>query len=387
LNRRGALSGRLNRLKKEGLSPPLHRDRLLQRENDTGDLHIGLPPGWNQICPHVWRRTVLRKNILRSEFNDSLILPEGAKSTDLIFYDTETTGLSTGAGTIPFLIGLGCLRENSFEIIQYFLSDYPGEPELLQALKKDFPEDALYVSYNGKSYDSHLINSRFLLNRIDFVHRKEIDLLYISRRLWKKKLENCRLGTIEEKILMIERGPDIPGSEIPDVWFDFLKTGNLEKLKLVFSHNLQDIYSLAILLEKIEDICESLPAASDYDALNLSRMLLLKQKEKGIGLLRRELENGDRPASQFLSLYYKKTGEWDSAVNIWKKLNRKSLNLFASVELAKFYEHREKAPEKALILLDRLLKSPFAPQADLKEKLLYRKRRLVRKIKEKDNSN
>jgi len=216
MSKRSSLSGRLSRLKKDGLSP--HKNNADSPEKKSGSIVRTFPPGWEEIYPSVWRRIELKENVLPSEFKNSLLVPENTNVENLIFYDTETTGLSTGAGTIPFLIGLGRVRGVNFEIVQYFLADYPGEPLLLEALKKDFPEDCFYVSYNGKSYDSHLINTRFLLNRITYSHREEIDLLYVCRRLWKKKLENCRLGTIEEQVLQIKRGPDIPGAEIPDVF-------------------------------------------------------------------------------------------------------------------------------------------------------------------------
>lgn len=378
MSRRSSLSSRLDRLKKDGLTSPVENEKYKnkpdKKENDP------ILPGWEKIDTFVWRRSVLKENILSEFFFDSLLLPAGVKAVDLIFYDTETTGLSTGAGTIPFLIGLGRVRGKDFEIIQYFLADYPGEPLMLELLKKDFPEESFYVSYNGKSYDSHLINTRFLINQIDYKTGRQIDLLYLSRRLWKNKLENCRLGTIEEQVLNIRRGPDIPGSEIPDVWFDFLKTGNLDKLKLVFSHNVQDIYSLSLLLEKINDISANLPVDEKYDAYNLGKVFLLLKNKKGIDLLFREYESGHRDAGKFLSLYYKRQGDWENALSIWRKMNKKRINFFATVELAKYYEHKERIPEKALHIVEKLLKSPFCPGEEKKSELNYRKDRLSRKI-------
>jgi uncharacterized protein YprB with RNaseH-like and TPR domain len=372
VSRKSSLSSRLSRLKKDGLTHSVQKIKTnLQKIELTG---------WEQIDTSVWRRSVFKDNILPRTFQDSLLLQKGTTAEELIFYDTETTGLSTGAGTIPFLIGFGRVKEEKFEIIQYFLADYPGETFMLESLKKEFPENSYYVSYNGKSYDSHLINSRYLLNGIDYKRGEEIDLLYLSRRLWKNKLENCKLGTIEEKILKIKRGPDIPGSEIPDVWFDFLKTGHLEKLKLVFSHNLQDIYTLSTLLVKINEITETLPENENYDIFNLGKLFLLRDLEKGIQLLNREITAGNREAAQFLSILYKRQENWDSAIAIWKNLNKNGFNLFATVELAKYYEHKIKAPGKALRIIDKLLKSPFSPSGEAEDKLQYRRKRLLRKL-------
>ena len=378
VSKRASLSNRLNRLKKDGLSSHVKKEETHQTKQILSNDDFLL--GWQQIHKDVWKRTVLKKNILQDVYHGSLLLPEGTKAEDLIFYDTETTGLSTGAGTIPFLIGLGRIVNNDIEIIQYFLADYPGEPELLLSLKNDFPEGKLYLSYNGKSYDSHLINTRFLMNRIECKRGMEIDLLYLSRRLWKNRLDNCRLGTIEESILDIHRGPDIPGAEIPDVWFEFLKNGNLEKLKLVFSHNLQDIYSLAILLDTIENICHNAPENPIYDKYGLGKVLLFHKKEKGLDLLKEEMKSGNREAAQFLSLYYKRADNWDQAIGIWKAMNKNGFNLFAVEELAKYYEHKLKNPEKALIIVEKLLKSPMSPGGEKKDKLLHRKNRLLKKI-------
>lgn len=378
MSRRGSLSGRLSRLKKDGMSTS-HLKKAAKSSEKSSGAKIQLK-GWDEIYPFVWRRAELKKNILPPLFEDSLLLPEYTSAGQLIFYDTETTGLSTGAGTIPFLIGLGRVRGNDFEIIQYFLADYPGEQQLLETLKSDFPRESLYVSYNGKSYDSHLINTRFLLNRITYSYREEIDLLYMSRRLWKNILENCRLGTIEEKILRIKRGPDIPGGEIPDVWFDFLKTGNLEKLELVFSHNLQDIYTLAVLLNAIETIYRECPDDLEYDKLALAKLYLFHGSERGIQSLQNEFDSGKREAGQFLSLFYKRKKQWSSALNIWQKLNKHGYNLFAVEELAKYYEHIDKNPERALLIVNKMLKSPLSPSGEIRENLLYRKKRLLRKI-------
>lgn len=377
MSKRGALSGRLSRLKKEGLSPALDRNRKVAEKSTS--FGLSSLSGWTEVSPHVWRRSVMLENPLLHEYRGSLMLPEDQKSSQIIFYDTETTGLSTGAGTIPFLIGLGKINKDRFEIIQYFLADYPGEPRMLQAIKEEFEENSLFVSYNGKSYDSHLINTRFLMNGIKSGHRDEVDLLYMSRRLWKSLLVNCRLGTIEEQILSVQRGPDIPGAEIPDVWFDFLKTGTTEKLELVFSHNLQDIHSLSLLLHVIETITKEYPEDISYDRYALGRMLLFYGRTEGIQLLENEFHAGKREAGQFLSLYWKREENWDNAIPLWEKMNKTGCHLFSVEELAKYYEHKLKDYDKAISVLDKMFKGPLPPAGDIKERLLHRKKRLQEK--------
>ncbi|MBN2658124.1 MAG: hypothetical protein EH225_13220 [Calditrichaeota bacterium] len=381
MKRREALGGRLARLKKEGLNPPLNEKETKNRQEAFG---LSRLEGWTEINPCLWRRSVRYDNPLDESYSRSLVLPADQLVKELIFYDTETTGLSTGAGTIPFLIGIGMIHKEYFDVIQLFLSDYPGEIHLLKELNNIFQEEAVYVSYNGKTYDSHLINTRFLMNGLKVNHRFEVDLLYPSRRLWKKILTDCRLGSIEKDILGINRGPDIPGAEIPDVWFDFLKNGKTEKLERVFSHNLQDIYSLAILLHTIELITDGIVTHIPYDRFALGKLLLFHKRDEGIELLERELKRGNRKAGEFLSLYWKRMGEWEKAVDLWKEMNKRGFHYFSVEELAKYYEHHLKDYGEALKLIDKILKGPVPPSPEIKDKLLHRKKRLIGRLAQRD---
>lgn len=384
MNRRANLSGRLSRLKKGGLKPPNTKNKQNQLHVSYG---LDVLKGWEKIHTDVWRRQTSLKNPLNSQYKKSLQIPYNCEISDLLFYDTETTGLSTGAGTIAFLVGVGFVRGDRMEIVQYFLSDYPGELAMLKDISRMFDKFKLFISYNGKTYDSHLLNTRFLMNGLPVDLRQELDLLYICRRLWKGLLVNCRLGTIEDSILQITRGPDIPGGEIPDVWFEFLKTGNTEKLSRVFSHNLQDIHSLAVLLDKTEMIIAGKDRACIFDSFALARFLLFHDRKEGLSLLIQEFESGNSKAGEFLSLYYKRSNDWENAVFIWEKLNDRGLNIFGAIELAKFYEHREKNYRKALSYIDPLLKGPLRVSQFLKEELIHRKKRLLKKINEKPRSS
>jgi len=364
-------------LKKEGLSPPVATREKKKRAESYG---LSSLEGWCEIRPCLWKRSVFWENPLLERYSRSLLLPEGTVSDQLLFYDTETTGLSTGAGTIPFLIGVGRVVSRGFEIVQLFLADYPGEPAMLDELQSLFHEESVYISYNGKSYDSHLINTRLLMNGFRVKPRMEVDLLYASRRLWKNILANCRLESIESEILSVKRGPDIPGSQIPDVWFDFMKKGSTERLERVFSHNLQDIYSLALLLHRLEEIISGKALKVPCDRFALARLLLFYDREEGLDLLAEEWGCGNRKAGEFLSLYWKRQGDWEKALKLWQDLNSRGGNYFAVEELAKYYEHREKNFRKALFIINRMLKGPIIPHRDVKEKLIHRKKRLLTKI-------
>ena len=192
------LSARLSRLKKgKALYSTMPPVRTAQKEQDDGTI----PEGWEVIDRDVWRREIWSSNPLCRLKLSGLISPRDISVEDWLFFDTETTGLSGGAGNTAFLIGLGRVQGDEFLTIQYFLRDYPGEPLLLNLLKKELQKGKLFISYNGKTFDSHLLQTRFLMNRIPFQFGPQLDLLYPVRRLYKRTLPDCRLGTTETFLL------------------------------------------------------------------------------------------------------------------------------------------------------------------------------------------
>jgi uncharacterized protein YprB with RNaseH-like and TPR domain len=181
------------------------------------------------------------------------------KIEDFLFFDLETSGLSGGAGTVAFLAAFGNLAANSgsiaLRITQYLLLDYPGENDFLEALLGEFNDKGrIIVSYNGKCFDSQILKTRCLMNRIqppDYFH---MDLLHPARRLWKTVLEDCSQATIETKVLGLGRDGDIPGALAPEIWFGFLKTGNAERLMGICDHNCMDIAGLFAILSAMSFI-------------------------------------------------------------------------------------------------------------------------------------
>jgi uncharacterized protein YprB with RNaseH-like and TPR domain len=178
-------------------------------------------------------------------------VPPGAG--DLVFFDLETTGLSTGPGVVAFLAAFGRLAGEGFRVDQYLLLDYPGEAGFLEALLGEFAPAAavpakkpppLVVSYNGKSFDSQLLRTRCLMNGFPPPEFAQADLLHPSRRLWKRTLESCSQASIETAVLGLDRGGDVPGSMAPDIWFSFLKTGDPSGLAGVCDHNARDVFGL-----------------------------------------------------------------------------------------------------------------------------------------------
>jgi hypothetical protein len=169
---------------------------------------------------------------------------------DLIFFDLETTGLSTGPGVVAFLAAFGRLAGDSLRVNQYLLLDYPGEADFLTALLGEFAPAApdgpppLVVSYNGKSFDSQLLRTRCLMKGFSPPDYAQADLLHPSRRLWKRTLGSCAQASIETAALGLDREGDLSGAMAPDIWFSFLKSGDPSELAGVCDHNARDIFGL-----------------------------------------------------------------------------------------------------------------------------------------------
>ena len=156
----------------------------------------------------------------------------------LIFIDTETTGLG-GSGVVPFLVGVGSLVENGFELRQYLLPDYSDESAMLEDISELFKSSISLVSYNGAAFDIPLLKDRLVINRTakDIEHCHHIDLLHSSRRLFKRRLKDCRLINIETEILGFSRTDDTPGYLVPSIYFEWLSSENLDLMLSVLEHN------------------------------------------------------------------------------------------------------------------------------------------------------
>ncbi|OHD19424.1 MAG: hypothetical protein A2Y37_03100 [Spirochaetes bacterium GWB1_60_80] len=179
----------------------------------------------------------------------SKVKDEAARYSEIVFFDLETTGLSTRAGTVAFLAALGTIEAGEIVVHQYFLEDYPYESAFIEAVCSQLDKAKYIVTYNGGSFDLPLLRTRCILNRLPFsLVSKHLDIVHTARSLWRDTLQSRTLQTIEKEILGIQRGEDIPGRQIPERWFLFLRDHKFEHLRTVFSHNAVDIVSLARLL-------------------------------------------------------------------------------------------------------------------------------------------
>ena len=193
--------------------------------------------------------------------NDLLLdlVPSGA-----VFIDTETTGLSLGAGTYTFLIGVGTYeppavedeaaidgKGGAFVVRQYFMR-HPGEERAqLHLVEEAIGGASGIVSFNGRGFDMPLVYNRFILASMPppLVGAPHLDLLHPARRLWKMRWGSCSLGSLERNVLGLRRTTeDVPGYLIPEIYRQYYLTGTTtEMLARVFYHNLQDVVSMALL--------------------------------------------------------------------------------------------------------------------------------------------
>ncbi|HET9361348.1 MAG TPA: ribonuclease H-like domain-containing protein [Vicinamibacterales bacterium] len=190
-----------------------------------------------------------------------LSLLGGAPRGAMMFVDLETTGLAGGAGTYAFLVGCGWFDDGGFTIRQFFLSSFDAERDLLDAVNSVAERAATVVTFNGKSFDLPLVETRCALHRMDalLTARPHVDMLHPARRLWRRDEEaggvpgsipSCRLGSLEHWLLGHERDGDIAGFEIPARYFRYVHTGDAAPLDAVFEHNRLDLLSLALLTSR-----------------------------------------------------------------------------------------------------------------------------------------
>jgi uncharacterized protein YprB with RNaseH-like and TPR domain len=311
--------------------------------------------------------------------------------TDGLYLDTETTGLAGGTGTFAFLIGIGWFEGSAFITQQLFARDFSEERACLSFLRDAVRDKRFLVTFNGKSFDVGLLSARFIMNRLpdplaDLPH---LDLLHPSRRLVGHRLENSRLGTLETAVLGLERYGDVPGSEIPQRYFDWLRRRDGRLMKDVFEHNRLDVISMATLALHLSELLSRHPRHEQFhhgDLLAAARLFYDRgEGERACRFLEQLLSSRNRfiagEAGRYLSLMYKRTGRWDEAISLWEMMiTGDSGNVFAAVELAKWYEHRERDYSRALSLVKQVLPSAGRLPGSDREALVYRMNRLKRRL-------
>jgi uncharacterized protein len=299
------------------------------------------------------------------------------------FLDTETTGLAGGTGTYAFLIGVGAIEPEGFRLRQFFMRDYGEEPSLLWRLSEHLAQYDVLITYNGKAYDQPLLETRFRMarSRHPFDRMEHLDLLFGARRLWKLRLESCRLVELENRILGVERQGDLPGEMIPYCYFEFLRTQQAFRLVPVFHHNALDILSLACLTAIVPFAFRSPEDAAlrhGADYLGLARWLLQAERtDEALRLFRRAVELGLPDSLLFRALWdiamiEKRAGREDAALAVLANLahSRNPWQSHALEELAKHYEHRERNAAMALEMTRQAIAVADTPELRRREQRL-----------------
>ena len=285
-----------------------------------------------------------------------------SKPGEWAFLDTETTGLVGGSGTYAFLIGVGYITPEGFRVRQFFMRDYAEEASQLSALTACLEPFRVLITYNGKTYDQPLLETRFRMTRAKppFARMEHLDLLFGARRLWNLRFENCRLMHLERQILGVEREGDVPGELIPHLYFDYLRTRIALRLIPIFHHNAIDILTLACLTGIVphafrgHEDCPALRHGAEM--IGVARWYRQAERHQdALDLLRRAVDRGLPDDLLFrtlwdIALLERKLGREAAAVAVWTDLasSRNPFRAAAYEQLAKFYEHRQRNAAMAL---------------------------------------
>ena len=288
-----------------------------------------------------------------------------------MFIDLETTGLSGGAGTVAFLVGCGFYDLGAFQVRQFLLTSYSAERALLTAVAEFFDDAELIVSYNGKTFDVPVMETRWQFHRMEMPLEgvPHFDALHTARRLWKPRAEDpadggCRLSTLERTLFDVRRVGDVPGFEIPSRFFQFMRTGDPRPLEPVLEHNRLDLVSLAAvtaravrLVDEGADGCADGPQALAVGRI-YERAGLVDRAE---GCYRRASTSDSVDvrceALYRLGLRCRRERRFSEAAALWREIvsltesrsvrrnaMAAALRQFAVEALAIHHEHRERRP-------------------------------------------
>src|SRR5574341_1284014 len=278
------------------------------------------------------------------------------------FIDIETTGLAGGTGTLAFLGGVATFEQGTVRLRQYFLANLAGEEAMLAAVSDLASRCSSIVRFNGRCFDIPLLEARFVLNRLPspFESLAHVDLLLAARRFYRRRLDSCRLGVIEETVLGVRRDRDIPGWAIPRLYYDYLRFGAASPLAPGFHHNKLDVRWLVTLLAHTGRLLADHTPVDPGHCLALARW----DEDQGrlnsaAGLYRSVLERpsaGDVPevALNRLLRIQRRLGDWDEMerllVRALKGNPAGGSRIGLLVELAKVKEHRWRDFGSALAL-------------------------------------
>ncbi|MFO1352156.1 MAG: ribonuclease H-like domain-containing protein [Gammaproteobacteria bacterium] len=295
---------------------------------------------------------------------------------EVVYLDTETTGLAGGTGTLAFVLGLARGSISGIQLRQLMLTRVHGEQTMLAAARAFVQGAAVLVSYNGKGFDGPLLAARYrLAGRADpFAAIRHWDLLATTRRAFGGHWPDCRLRTAEERLLGFTRVNDLPGALVPQAWFNWLRRGNGAELPRVIAHNHWDLVSLAALPRRLHRCY--LDPIHHQSSLTAGARHLLEQGQKQSAfdhLLRHQPHLGVDDAL-LLARLAQQRGQWPLAISIWERLAGAD-TIEAIEKLAKYCEHRLRDWRRALAYTERLQAlEPSCAAHGLRARRLARKR-------------
>jgi uncharacterized protein YprB with RNaseH-like and TPR domain len=272
---------------------------------------------------------------------------------NLLFIDLETTGLAGGAGSYAFLVGCGWFGRGRFHVRQFLLSSFASERALLEALRDVAGTLDAVVTYNGKSFDLPLIETRYALNRLStpFAEMPHVDMLHHARRLWHGHDAGHRLGNLETSLLGHDRERDVPGFEIPSRYFHFVRTGDARPLDAVLEHNRRDLLSLALLTARAAQLLDEgvTAATTAREALGIGRLYERSgMTADALACYARASEIGPGVCAEALyahALLLRRYRRYAAAADVWQRLLDLGdcpprLEREAAEALAVHHEHR-----------------------------------------------
>jgi tetratricopeptide (TPR) repeat protein len=286
---------------------------------------------------------------------------EVADPKQWLFLDTETTGLSGGTGTYPFLIGLAWWEGSELRIEQLFMREYSEERSMLAAVAERLKERPVLVTFNGKSFDWPLLETRFRMTRTIAPPppRAHLDFLHAARNLWRLRFGSVKLSQLERHVLGWDRGEDISSGDIPRIYLEFVRGGNAEPVVPIFLHNQMDLRGLAGLAGRILSIFsdQEKPLEDGLELYGLSRICERRGQaerarttyERSIGAV---LPAGtDRAARASLAQLAKRDRDFARARELWESMLGNSREGYESYEhLAIYYEHEARNAQLALAI-------------------------------------
>src|ERR1700740_3350368 len=275
-----------------------------------------------------------------------------------LFLDTETTGLAGGSGMYAFLVGVAWWEDGGLEIEQFFLREQSEERALLFALRERIAGRPILVSFNGKSFDWPLLETRYRMSRKISVPtpRAHLDFLHPARNLWRLRLGSVRLSELERHVLGWNRGCDVMSELIPSLYFDFLRGGPPEPLLPIFYHNQMDLRGLAGLSARVLSVLADAEnqCTDAFELFGISRICERRgESARARVLFQRSIEGElpvetERAARRSLAIMAKRDGDFARASELWESmLGNSREGLEAYEQLAIYYERHAREPHEA----------------------------------------